>query len=79
MKAVVLREVGQHAVVEQLTLRPVGRHEVNVQLAASGVCHTDLSVRRSCPGCLRGDSHLCPSGLQHAFGGPYASSADGGV
>jgi hypothetical protein len=36
MKAVVLREVGQHAVVEQLTLRPVGRHEVNAQLAASG-------------------------------------------
>jgi S-(hydroxymethyl)glutathione dehydrogenase / alcohol dehydrogenase len=34
---------------------------------------------RSCPDCLRGDSHLCPSGLQHAFGEPYASSPDGRV
>ena len=34
---------------------------------------------RSCPDCLRGDSHLCPSGLQHAFGEPYASGADGAV
>jgi S-(hydroxymethyl)glutathione dehydrogenase/alcohol dehydrogenase len=34
---------------------------------------------RECPDCLRGDSHLCPSGLQHAFGEPYASSADGAV
>ena len=34
---------------------------------------------RSCPDCLRGDSQLCPSGLQHAFGEPYASSADGAV
>jgi S-(hydroxymethyl)glutathione dehydrogenase/alcohol dehydrogenase len=123
MQAVVLREVGRPAAVEELTLRPVADHEVLVQLAASGVCHTDLSVRdggmpallpctlghegagivtevganvttvrpgdhvvltwnvpcRSCPDCLRGDSHLCPSGLGHAFGEPYASSADGGV
>ena len=34
---------------------------------------------RTCPDCLRGDSHLCPSGLAHAFGEPYASSAEGGV
>jgi S-(hydroxymethyl)glutathione dehydrogenase/alcohol dehydrogenase len=123
MKAVVLREVGQPAAVEELTLRPIGRHEVIVQLAASGVCHTDLSVRdggmpallpctlghegagivtevgadvttvrpddhvvitwnvpcRSCPDCLRGDSHLCPSGLLHAFGEPYAAGDEGQV
>ena len=29
--------------------------------------------------CLRGDSHLCPRGLEHAFGEPYADSADGAV
>jgi S-(hydroxymethyl)glutathione dehydrogenase/alcohol dehydrogenase len=34
---------------------------------------------RTCPACLRGDSHLCPSGLTHAFGEPYASSAEGAV
>jgi S-(hydroxymethyl)glutathione dehydrogenase / alcohol dehydrogenase len=34
---------------------------------------------RTCPDCLRGDSHLCPSGLQHAFAEPYASGADGPV
>ena len=123
MRAVVLREAGRPAAVEELKLRPVGRHEVVVQLAASGVCHTDLSVRdglmpallpctlghegagivaelgadvttvrpgdhvvltwnvpcRSCPDCLRGDSQLCPRGLEHAFGEPYAESADGAV
>ena len=123
MRAVVLREAGRPAAVEELKLRPVGRHEVVVQLAASGVCHTDLSVRdglmpallpctlghegagivtevgadvttvrpgdhvvltwnvpcRTCPDCLRGDSHLCPRGLEHAFGEPYAESADGAV
>jgi S-(hydroxymethyl)glutathione dehydrogenase/alcohol dehydrogenase len=123
MRAVVLREVGRPAAVEELTLRPVAEHEVLVQVAASGVCHTDLSVRdggmpallpctlghegagivtevgagvttvrpgdhvvltwnvpcRTCPDCLRGDSHLCPSGLGHAFGEPYAVSADGAV
>lgn len=123
MKAVVLREVGRPAAVEELTLRPIAGHEVLVQLAASGVCHTDLSVRdggmpallpctlghegagivaevgaavtgvnpgdhvvltwnvpcRTCPDCLRGDSHLCPSGLGHAFGEPYASGAGGAV
>jgi S-(hydroxymethyl)glutathione dehydrogenase/alcohol dehydrogenase len=123
MKAVVLREVGLPAAVEELTLRPLARHEVKVALAASGVCHTDLSVRdglmpallpctlghegagivtevgadvttvgpgdhvvltwnvpcRSCADCLRGDSQLCPRGLEHAFGEPYAVSADGAV
>src|SRR4051794_37685669 len=34
---------------------------------------------RTCPDCLRGDSHLCPSGLAHAFGDPYASGAEGDV
>jgi S-(hydroxymethyl)glutathione dehydrogenase/alcohol dehydrogenase len=34
---------------------------------------------RTCPDCLRGNSQLCPSGLAHAFGEPYASNADGGV
>jgi S-(hydroxymethyl)glutathione dehydrogenase / alcohol dehydrogenase len=34
---------------------------------------------RSCPDCLRGDSQLCPHGLAHAFGQPYADSADGPV
>ena len=34
---------------------------------------------RTCPDCLRGDSHLCPHGLEHAFGEPYAESADGAV
>jgi S-(hydroxymethyl)glutathione dehydrogenase / alcohol dehydrogenase len=34
---------------------------------------------RTCPDCLRGDSHLCASGLAHAFGEPYASTADGAV
>lgn len=34
---------------------------------------------RSCPDCLRGDSQLCPHGLEHAFGQPYADSADGPV
>src|SRR5215213_2435529 len=123
MRAVVLREVGQPAAVEELTLRPVARHEVMVQMAASGVCHTDLSVRdgvmpallpctlghegagivteagadvttvrpgdhvvltwnvpcRSCPHCLRADAQLCPHGLEHAFGDPYADSVDGAV
>lgn len=34
---------------------------------------------RSCPDCLRGDSHLCTSGLKHAFGEAYAVGAEGGV
>ena len=34
---------------------------------------------RCCPDCLRGDSQLCPRGLEHAFGEPYAESADGAV
>ena len=34
---------------------------------------------RTCPDCLRGDSQLCPRGLEHAFGEPYAESADGAV
>lgn len=45
MRAVVLREVGRPAAVEELTLRPIADHEVMVQMSASGVCHTDLSVR----------------------------------
>jgi len=32
---------------------------------------------RSCPHCLRGEAQLCPHGLNHAFGAPYAESADG--
>jgi len=32
---------------------------------------------RSCPHCLRGDAQLCPHGLDHAFGEPYAESARG--
>src|SRR6201998_1046575 len=121
MRAVVLREVGSPAAVEELELRHVNPDEVRVQLAASGVCHTDLSVRdgqmpallpcalghegagvvveagdhvttagpgdhvvltwnvpcRSCPHCLRGEAQLCPHGLNHAFGAPYAESARG--
>src|ERR1700724_1394981 len=34
---------------------------------------------RSCPHCLRGDAQLCPHGLDHAFGEPYAESASGPV
>ncbi|KUI22727.1 hypothetical protein AU193_10510 [Mycobacterium sp. GA-1285] len=34
---------------------------------------------RRCLDCLRGDSHLCPRGLEHAFGEPYAFGADGAV
>jgi S-(hydroxymethyl)glutathione dehydrogenase / alcohol dehydrogenase len=123
VRAVVLREVGNPAAVEQLQLRPVGPGEVRVRVAASGVCHTDLSVRdglmpallpctlghegagvvsevgegvttvapgqhvvltwnvpcRSCEHCLRGDAQLCPHGLDHAFGVPYAESDGGSV
>src|SRR6516225_11293476 len=32
---------------------------------------------RSCPHCLRGEAQLCAHGLNHAFGAPYAESADG--
>src|ERR1700730_2408570 len=35
--------------------------------------------RRLCWVCLRGVSQLCPRGLEHAFGEPYADSADGAV
>ena len=34
---------------------------------------------RTCPDCLRGDTHLCPTGLMHAFGEPYGRTADGAV
>ncbi|MGH3677188.1 MAG: Zn-dependent alcohol dehydrogenase [Mycobacterium sp.] len=34
---------------------------------------------RSCADCLRGDAQLCPHGLDHAFGVPYADSTDGSV
>ncbi|ORV14004.1 Zn-dependent alcohol dehydrogenase [Mycobacterium celatum] len=34
---------------------------------------------RSCPHCLRGDAQLCPHGLEHAFGEPYAQNAAGPV
>lgn len=34
---------------------------------------------RGCPDCLRGDPQLCPHGLDHAFGEPYAESAAGAV
>jgi S-(hydroxymethyl)glutathione dehydrogenase / alcohol dehydrogenase len=34
---------------------------------------------RSCPHCLRGEPQLCPHGLEHAFGDPYAQSATGPV
>lgn len=34
---------------------------------------------RSCPHCLRGDVQLCPHGLDHAFGEPYARDSDGPV
>src|SRR6201998_2491749 len=34
---------------------------------------------RSCPHCLRGEAQLCPHGLNHAFGAPYAESARGPV
>lgn len=45
MKAVVLREAGRPAAVEDVELRALGRNEVRVQLAGSGVCHSDLSLR----------------------------------
>jgi S-(hydroxymethyl)glutathione dehydrogenase / alcohol dehydrogenase len=32
---------------------------------------------RSCPQCLRGDAQLCPHGLDHAFGAPYAQNSAG--
>jgi S-(hydroxymethyl)glutathione dehydrogenase / alcohol dehydrogenase len=123
VRAVVLREVGRPATVEELALRPLGRAEVLVRLVASGVCHTDLAVRnglmpallpctlghegagvvvevgddvatvgpgdhvvltwnvpcRSCPHCLRGEAQLCPRGLMHAFGEPYAKNGGGPV
>ncbi|GAB7144581.1 zinc-binding dehydrogenase [Mycobacterium riyadhense] len=34
---------------------------------------------RRCPHCLRGEAELCPHGLKHAFGEPYAQSATGPV
>jgi S-(hydroxymethyl)glutathione dehydrogenase/alcohol dehydrogenase len=34
---------------------------------------------RRCRHCLRGDVQLCPHGLSHAFGEPYADSDDGPV
>jgi S-(hydroxymethyl)glutathione dehydrogenase/alcohol dehydrogenase len=34
---------------------------------------------RSCDHCLRGEAQLCPHGLDHAFGEPYAESAAGQV
>jgi len=34
---------------------------------------------RSCPDCVRGNSHLCAHGLDHAFGKPYAHNAAGAV
>jgi S-(hydroxymethyl)glutathione dehydrogenase / alcohol dehydrogenase len=34
---------------------------------------------RSCPHCMRGDAQLCPHGLDHAFGQPYAHSDAGPV
>jgi S-(hydroxymethyl)glutathione dehydrogenase/alcohol dehydrogenase len=34
---------------------------------------------RSCKHCLRGEAHLCPQGIAHAFGEPYAESAAGPV
>jgi S-(hydroxymethyl)glutathione dehydrogenase / alcohol dehydrogenase len=34
---------------------------------------------RACADCLRGDAQLCPHGLEHAFGEPYAHSAAGPV
>ncbi|WP_099225242.1 Zn-dependent alcohol dehydrogenase [Mycobacterium persicum] len=34
---------------------------------------------RRCPHCLRGETQLCPHGLKHAFGGPYADSPTGPV
>lgn len=34
---------------------------------------------RRCPHCLRGEAQLCPRGLKHAFGEPYAQSSTGPV
>jgi S-(hydroxymethyl)glutathione dehydrogenase / alcohol dehydrogenase len=34
---------------------------------------------RSCSHCLRGDAQLCPHGLDHAFGEPYAEGTRGPV
>jgi S-(hydroxymethyl)glutathione dehydrogenase/alcohol dehydrogenase len=34
---------------------------------------------RRCPHCLRGEAQLCPNGLKHAFGAPYAESSIGPV
>jgi S-(hydroxymethyl)glutathione dehydrogenase/alcohol dehydrogenase len=34
---------------------------------------------RRCPHCLRGEAQLCPNGLKHAFGAPYAQSSTGPV
>ncbi|BBZ40158.1 alcohol dehydrogenase [Mycobacterium conspicuum] len=34
---------------------------------------------RSCPHCLRGETHLCQHAYDHAYGAPYAESAAGPV
>ncbi len=34
---------------------------------------------RSCPHCLRGETHLCAHGYDHAYGKPYAKSGAGPV
>ncbi|GBE65000.1 alcohol dehydrogenase [Mycobacterium sp. MFM001] len=71
MRALVLRQVGQPAAVDELTLRPIASHEVRVRLAASGVCHTDLSVRDG------GMPALLPCTLGHEGAGIVTEVGDG--
>jgi S-(hydroxymethyl)glutathione dehydrogenase/alcohol dehydrogenase len=45
IRAAVLREAGEPAVIESLTLAEPRAGEVRVRIGASGVCHSDLHVR----------------------------------
>jgi S-(hydroxymethyl)glutathione dehydrogenase / alcohol dehydrogenase len=53
--------------------------EVRTVAAGDHVVLTWNVPCRSCPHCLRGETHLCPQGIGHAFGEPYAESSAGPV
>ncbi|HZU47850.1 MAG TPA: alcohol dehydrogenase catalytic domain-containing protein, partial [Mycobacterium sp.] len=53
--------------------------EVRTVAAGDHVVLTWNVPCRSCPHCLRGETHLCPQGIGHAFGEPYAESSSGPV
>jgi S-(hydroxymethyl)glutathione dehydrogenase/alcohol dehydrogenase len=54
-------------------------HDVTTVAPGDHVVLTWNVPCRSCPHCLRGEPELCPHGLKHAFGEPYAQSAAGPV